>query len=241
MTDAFGVIDSMGSGGSGLAPDGASCKPGDDLRSKLRTILAAIFPPYADSTALTASLAKNRADGQGAFKLDDYSLWVWKNADATAADATHIAPTDVGVGAGRWVKLAFAASGTAAGEVQKFATTFNIAAIQGKTSTTAFNVGAVLPANARVVATEVLVTTPITGGTLSACTCKVGAGTEAADAMMAAQDVFTAAGTFSDPGTNQVASRGGAQVKATLTATGDTLANATAGNITINVFYAVVA
>ena len=110
---AFGVSDSFGSGGEGLAPDGATGPfagaasddmPARVLRDHLRALYAATHPPVADATALTATLARNRADGQLVVKLDDYSIWVWKAADATAADATHVKPTDVGSGNGRWVR-----------------------------------------------------------------------------------------------------------------------------------------
>lgn len=108
--DLFGIGDNFGEGGKDLAPDGASGPVANSLREKLRTLFGSIWAGYADTTALTASLAKNRA-AQQVTVLADGSLWIWKPLDSTAADATHIAPTDVGVGAGRWV--AFGTAGTA--------------------------------------------------------------------------------------------------------------------------------
>lgn len=236
--NAFGVNDDLGVGGKDLSPDGASGKPGEALRDLLRKLFAAQAVPVADTTALTNSLAVGRGDGQLVTVLADYSTWVWKAADATVADATHIAPTDVAAGAGRWVKTG-GAGGTDTGEVQKVSTTLNLAAIQALTSGTAFNVGAVLPANARLVGAEIIVTTPVTGGTLSAVAATVQGGADAAGSILATQSVFAAAGTFAPAGSNPYLSRGGQQIKATLTATGDTLAHATAGALTVNVFYAI--
>lgn len=102
-TKTNGIPNAIGQGGAHLAATKAAGDPGID--EILQGIGARAGGPYADSAALSASLAENRADGQLAVKLDDYSLWVWKNASVTAADATHIAPTDVGVGAGRWVRM----------------------------------------------------------------------------------------------------------------------------------------
>jgi hypothetical protein len=105
--NAFGVDDELGSGGIGLAPDGASGASSTtgapaNLRDFLRAILGSQWYAYANTTALTASKAINRQDGQLTLKLDDYSLWHWE-AGATLTDSSHIAPTDVGAGAGRWV------------------------------------------------------------------------------------------------------------------------------------------
>lgn len=104
--NAFGVSDLLGSGGAGLSPGGSGPSDGTkNLRDLLRAILGAIFPAYANATALTASKAANRQDGQFVVKLDDYSLWTWQAASSAAAGTTVIAPTDVGVGAGRWVQV----------------------------------------------------------------------------------------------------------------------------------------
>ncbi len=127
--NAMGVDDNFGSGGTGLAPDGASggtstTPQPENLRDLLRAILGSLWAGgYANATALTASLAVNRAAGQLVVKQDDFSVWIWKPLDATAADATHIAPTDVGVGAGRWVEVVAATSDGAAPQFVKGSTT----------------------------------------------------------------------------------------------------------------------
>lgn len=103
MTTRYGDIkDDFGTGGSNMAPSGATGNP--VLRDVVRAALGAQSASYADDAALTASKAADRVDGQLAVTLDDYSIWVWKAADATVADGTHIQPTDVGAGAGRWVE-----------------------------------------------------------------------------------------------------------------------------------------
>jgi len=231
------IQDQFGSAGANIPPSGAGGTP--SLRDVLRVLLDVTGAPYADSTALTASLAKDRVDGQVVVKMDDYTKWTWKAADSTAADTTHIAPTDVGVGDGRWVREdAIEETTGAQGEMQRVTTTFNLAAIQALSTGVAFNVGSPLPANARVHSVEAVVTA-ITGGSISAMHLTMQGGSDAAGSLIADSTV-TAGGTFATPGTNPYPSRGSQQLKATLTATGDTLNHATAGAVTFNVFFSIV-
>lgn len=104
--NAFGIDDNFGAGGDGLAPGGsAGPRTGLSLRDQIRSMLGGFWAPgYANATALTASLAKNRQRGQLTVKLDDLSIWMWNDTSVAAADGTHIAPTDVGGGAGRWIQ-----------------------------------------------------------------------------------------------------------------------------------------
>ena len=121
--NTFGVSDQLGVGGTGLAPQGGS-GPSDktpDLQTHLRNLYGTHYLPYANAAALTASLAGNRKDGQLVLKLDDYSLWVWQNGSAAAADAQHIAPTDVGAGVGRWVQVVGSSAAVGAGGVRQVA------------------------------------------------------------------------------------------------------------------------
>lgn len=91
----------FGSGGSAAQPAlGNQAGMVECTKSLMGTVSA----PLADTAALTASLAKDRKDGMLVVLLSDYSIWVWKANSATAADGTHIAPTDVGAGNGRWVR-----------------------------------------------------------------------------------------------------------------------------------------
>lgn len=127
MTTRNGDIsDTFGSGGANLVPGQGVA----NVRDALRGALGSWAPPYADTTALTASLAKDRVDGQVVTLLVDYSQWTWKAADATPADSNHIAPTDVGVGNGRWVSEALAPGGLAGPALTDAAATITVA--QGK-------------------------------------------------------------------------------------------------------------
>lgn len=115
-----------------------------------------------------------------------------------------------------------------------------LATIQAQTSTVAFNVGAVLPANARLVDLNLNVATPITGGTISAITASVSGGSDAAGSLIASHSVFTGANPTNSPvGSNPYPSRAGQQLKMVLTSTGDTLAHATAGSLNLEIFYAI--
>lgn len=104
MTVRYGDIkDTFGQGGANIPPAGGGGTP--SMRDVLRAALAAHGSAYANVAALQASLAANRVDGQVVVKLDDYTLWVWNAASATAADASHIAPTDLAGGNGRWIPV----------------------------------------------------------------------------------------------------------------------------------------
>lgn len=116
-----------------------------------------------------------------------------------------------------------------------------LATIQAKTSGTAFNIGSALPANAQLLGSAINVTTTVTGGTISACTMTVQNTGETAGAIQASKSVFTATGRFNTAGSNPYQTRGAQQLQATLTATGDTLANATTGVLAVELFYAVLA
>jgi hypothetical protein len=96
------IADSFGSGGSNIVPGQGI----PNLRDILRDLLARVAAPVANVAALQATEAEDRVDGQQVTTLDTYTTWVWRAADATAVDGTHIAPTDVGAGIGRWVAVA---------------------------------------------------------------------------------------------------------------------------------------
>ncbi len=233
------IKDGFGSGGANLVPGQGILS----IRDVFRDLLSRTYPPVADTTGLTNSLAADRVDGMTAVKLDDYTGWIWKAADTTAADSTHVAPTDVGAGAGRWVQKS-ETSGTAQGDIQHVSIDVPLATIIGKTSGAAFNVGAALPANAQVEDVYFNVLQVLAGGTISAATAKLQNTGETAGALLggsAGTDVFTATGKFATPvGTDPYSTRGGQQLQLTLTATGDTLAHATTGHLTIEIFYSIV-
>jgi len=121
-----------------------------------------------------------------------------------------------------------------------------LATIQAQTSGTPFNVGAALPANARLLRAELNVLAPITGGTITACKAFLESNaSDAAGALIggaAGSDVFTATTIFTDDtGSEPYVSRGGQQLALKITATGDTLAHATTGHLEIDLFYSVLA
>lgn len=117
MTIRKSALGQFGVGGAQLAPGGGSGTP--NLPEVVRSFMDRCSAPYADAAALTASKAADRADGQLAVRLDDYSLWVWQAASTASAGSTVIVPTDVGVGAGRWVrKVALGTPPTAAAKAR---------------------------------------------------------------------------------------------------------------------------
>jgi hypothetical protein len=132
-----------------------------------------------------------------------------------------------------------------AGKIQKRTVTIGHAdltdAVNGEAQ--AINIGAVLPANARIIGRELTGLTEFSGGSVSAVTLSIG-GTDA-DCIVAAQDVFTGAGVVSKEGTSGVnpnGNLGGQQLKATFTPdAGHALDALTAGAVTITVLFAVLA
>lgn len=123
--------------------------------------------------------------------------------------------------------------------VQHVSIDIPLATIQAKTSGAAFNVGNALPANARLLAAEINVVATVTGGTISACSATVANTGETAGAILTTTDVFTATGLLRKVGTNPYLTRGGQQLQMVLTATGDTLAHATTGHLTLELYYTV--
>jgi len=94
--------DTFGSGGANVAPNQGVPAMG----AVLLDIMKRHAKQVANPTALRAIVAADRADGQLIVTLDTYTLWTWEPASAVAADSTHVAPTDVGAGVGRYVALA---------------------------------------------------------------------------------------------------------------------------------------
>ncbi len=150
------IKDGFGSGGGNVVPNQGV----PNRRDAFRALLGAIAGAYADTTAMQASLAADRVDGQVVIRLSDYSFWVWKNADATAADATHIKPTDVTNG--RFVALATTPASQSLGDL----------GIQRGTGTLVNGVSAAIAANiaagSRIVALRKDVATSTALGLLAA-------------------------------------------------------------------------
>jgi hypothetical protein len=116
----------------------------------------------------------------------------------------------------------------------------SLATIQAATSGTAFNIAPVMPSNARLIDAQINVGTAVSGGTISAATLSLSGGADAVTSIIGATNVFTAAPTpGAAVGTNPYPGRGGQQLKATLTTTGDTPNHATAGVLSVDVFYTI--
>lgn len=142
------------------------------------------------------------------------------------------------------IMLAAYCSSLAGAAVQHVNIDVPLATIQAETSGTPFNIGAALPANAKLINAKLNVLATITGGTITACKAKVQGGADTDGSIIggaAGVDVFTAANvSFGEStGSDPYVDRSGQQLKMTITATGDTLAHATTGHLSVDVFYAV--
>lgn len=122
----------------------------------------------------------------------------------------------------------------------------SLATIQAGASGTAFNIGPVLPGNARVLATGINVATPLSGGGATAVTASLATSADAAfptnpkGTLIAATTVFTGAFTpIAVPGSNPYQSRGGQQLQMTITVTTGTQPGLTAGVLSVDVFYTI--
>lgn len=132
-----------------------------------------------------------------------------------------------------------------AGKIQKRTVTIGHADLTSAANgeAQAINIGAALPANARIIGRELTGLTEFSGGSVSSLTLSIG-GTDA-DGIVAAQSVFTGAGTVAKQGTSGVnpnGNLGGQQLTATFTPdAGHALDALTAGAVTITGLFAVLA
>ena len=112
------------------------------------------------------------------------------------------------------------------------------ATIVGETSGAAFAIGAALPANARVLACDLTVTTAIAG--VVTATATVQGGSDSAGSLVASANVFTGTigNVYGGTGSNPYASRGGQQLYMTITG-GAALSGVSAGDLDVDVFYTV--
>lgn len=121
-----------------------------------------------------------------------------------------------------------------AGAVKTQTLSLTLAQIKALTSGTAFNVGPALPTNAQLFGAYVT-WTEITGGGLSAVHLIIGDATTN-NSILTSTDVFGALGPA-----NQAAfqNRSSSQIQATLTAVGAALSAATAGALSITLYYSI--
>lgn len=97
-----------------------------------------------------------------------------------------------------------------------------------------------LPANARLLAAEVVVGTALTGVGLVSGVVTIEGGTDTAGSIIAAVNLLTT-GTKAIIGSNPYVSRGSQAQKATVTLVGVNLGSLTAGSFTVNLYYSVIA
>jgi hypothetical protein len=117
-----------------------------------------------------------------------------------------------------------------------------LATITTKTSGVAFNIGSALPAGAFLLAADINVATPLSGGSMTAVTAELQGGSDAAGSIVASTSVFTgAASCIGTPGSNPYANRGGQQIKMTITGDGThALSALTAGVLSVDLVYGTV-
>jgi hypothetical protein len=183
-------------------------------------------------------------------RIQNYQRWLKNTFGLTSAqlpgivdaDANMAANSDAKVSSQKAVKTALATKqGLLAKVTQRIQHSDLTDAVNGEAQS--INIGAALPANAIVLEHEVKVDTLFSGGGASAV--KLDVGGTVATAIVSQMDVFTGAATGSlSPRTGAHAQGvfGGQQLAAKFTPdAGHTLLGLTAGDLTITVWYAVVA
>lgn len=173
--------------------------------------------------------------------VTDDGTWT---APAAATDAADIGVADVGLNyIGTDVEDCLAEVGVL--RIRKASLAIGHADLTEADNSQLVPFAAALPAQSRILSVSVKLTTPFTGGTVSACTFDVGT-TGDADALIDGADVFAAA----VDGYASTAPAGIAPNKHFVTAptlnvtvanAGDTLANLSAGAATVEVLYVVLA
>lgn len=178
-------------------------------------LVAVATAALADITGLTAaSLASSTPASEGAAATAGVA--------ATASKSDHVHP---------WaLKKTVIIDATVVGDADTNGTAATV------------NVGTALPAGAIVLAAQVTATTLFSGGSLASATLDVGFAGNTTK-LISAMDVFTGAATgirFGDQGANPTGPYSAKQIIATLTPDGgEKISAATAGSVTIDIFYAI--
>ena len=251
--DKFGIPNQLGAGGAYLADDGGGGGGGASqtfLRALLEKISARLLPPVANETALAAITANNRQDSALVFvKGSTVGPSVWYRDDTSSA--TPAAGSVVQSGdstTGRWLILATQAELTGgASAPQKATATIAFGALAAGNSNGAavsVNIGAALPANARILGVALRLATPFTGGSAVSVSCDIGTAGDPI-AIVSGANVLAAAvdGMASTMPAGKAPNKffaTAAQLLARFTPDGaHQLANLTAGSITVDVIYSV--
>lgn len=113
----------------------------------------------------------------------------------------------------------------------------NLNAAGGSPAT--FNIGSVLPANAKVLGAEINVTQALSATLLIAANATIQGTGDSVGSLISSVSVMSA-GTFRNGGSNPYLSRGGQQLTLIISLTGASFSALTAGALTVNVFYTVI-
>jgi hypothetical protein len=185
----------------------------------------------------------SRVDGMAAVVLSDHSVWVF-DGDSSATEATGTVRQPAS-GSGRW-HIAVAGASGASGGVDKRSVTIAHGDLTAAATSEAIEIGEPLPANARIIGVSIHTVTPYSGGSVSAAVVDIGTSGDA-DAIVDGANVFAAAvdGQASTLpagiAPNKLFAAAGAQLLATVATTNGNVADLTAGTITIDVLFAVLA
>lgn len=120
--------------------------------------------------------------------------------------------------------------------ILKAAIPLSLAYIQTLTSGTAFALGPVMPANAKLLDAEVI--NKVGFGTITTLTASLQGGSDSAGTILAAETVYSVGVINATPGTNPYQTRGGQQIYCTLTG-GAALSTATLGSLLVNLYYTI--
>jgi hypothetical protein len=254
--DLYGIPNALGDGGAYLAGDGAGGGGGASqtfLRALLQKISARLSTYVANETALAAVTSNNRTDGMLVFvKASTVGPSIWYRDDLSSAGAAAGSVVQSGDSTtGRWLILATQAELTGgASAPQKATATIAFGALAAGNSNGAsvsVNVNAPLPANARILGVALRLVTPFTGGGATSVSLDLGT-TGDPIAIVVGADVLHAAVdgmAFTMPlgkAPFKLFASAGAQLLARFTPDGShQLVNLTAGSITIDVLYSVLA
>lgn len=204
---------------------------------------------WANSSAADEVLSTT-VPGTVVFAADDQTTALTSNSSARVAEGIFVELRDgeVFVWMGPHVAVLVESSvlADAGMTVSKRTVTVGHADLTDADTSQTINIGAVLPANARIVGVDMRALTVFAGGTVSALTVDVGTSGDI-DALVDGADLVTAA-VDGGPATmpagirpNKTFVSAGAQLIATFVSTGDNLVNLTAGSVIIDVLYVVLA
>ncbi len=199
-----------------------------DANEVLSTTVPGAILYAADDQTVSLTSQSSTLIAAGIFtELRDGKVYVWQGPHvATLAESSVLA--DAGM------------------TVSKRTVTVGHADLTDADTSQTISVGAVLPANARIVGVDFRALTVFSGGTVSALACDIGTSGDV-DALVDGADLVTAAvdgGPASMPAgirPNKTFVSAGAQLTATFVSTGDNLVNLTAGSVIIDVLFVVLA